>query len=114
MLMALRPSATWLSIHSRWISHAEGVATGFGAGGRGGGFCSSSAVSAAFSAQIPVATPGDFASRSIRRIVLRSTPSTRAISRWDLPASSKVWTEIRKFGFKTFTPGPFSRKKGLA
>ena len=39
MLMALRPSVTWLSIQSRWISHAEGVATGFGAGGRGGGFC---------------------------------------------------------------------------
>src|SRR6266404_233086 len=39
MLMALRPSATWLSIQSRWISHAEGVATGFRAGGHPGGFC---------------------------------------------------------------------------
>ena len=112
MLMALRPSATWPSIHSRWISHAEGVATGFGAGGRGGGFCPTSVVSTDFSAQIPVATPGEFASRAMRRIVLRSTPSTRAISRWDLPPSSKVWIEIRKFGFKTFTPGPlFSQKR---
>src|SRR6202522_4695879 len=48
----------------------------------------------------------------MRRIVLRSTPRTRSISRWDLPASSRVWTEIRKFGFKTFTPGPFSAEKG--
>ena len=47
----------------------------------------------------------------MRRIVLRSTPSTRSISRWDLPASSRVWTEIRKFGFKTFTPRPFFRRK---
>jgi hypothetical protein len=51
------------------------VTTGFGAGGRGGGFWSgSSTVLAAFSAQFPVATLGDFASRAIRRIVLRSTP----------------------------------------
>jgi hypothetical protein len=41
-------------------------------------------------------------------------PSTRSISRWDLPASSRVWTEIRKFGFKTFTPDPFSAEKGLS
>jgi hypothetical protein len=72
-------------------------------------------VKAGFSVQIPVATPGDFDSRAMRRIVLRSTPSTRHISRCDFPASIKVWTEIRKLGFKTFTPGhPSFRKKGLA
>lgn len=57
---------------------------------------------------IPGGHPGGFDCCWMRRIVLRSTPSTRSISRWDLPASSKVWTEIRKFGFKTFTPrAPF-------
>src|SRR5271156_3807386 len=50
----------------------------------------------------------------MRRIVLRSTPSTREISRCDFPAFSKVWTEIRKLGFKTFTPGPFFSQKGLS
>jgi hypothetical protein len=50
----------------------------------------------------------------VRRASRKSitTPSTRAISRWDLPASSNVWIEIRKLGFKTFTPGPFFREKG--
>jgi hypothetical protein len=42
---------------------------------------------------------------------LRSTPSTRHISRCDFPASSKVWTEIRKLAFKTFTPSPFRKKR---
>jgi hypothetical protein len=69
---------------------------------------------AAFPAQIPVATPEDFDSWAMRRIVLRSTPITRSISRWALPASSNVWIAIRKFGFKTFTPGPLFAKKGAA
>ena len=37
------------------------------------------------------------------RIVLRSMPVARSISRWLAPASSKVQTVVCKCGFKTFT-----------
>jgi hypothetical protein len=49
--------------------------------------------------------------RATRRTVFESMPITRAISRCALPASSRVWIEIRKFGFKTFNSGAFSRGK---
>ena len=88
MLMALRPRATWLSIHSRWISQAEGVRQRFPEPVAGVGDFDPQA--AAFPAEKPVATPGHFASRAIRRTVLGSTPTTREISRCALPACSSV------------------------
>lgn len=36
-------------------------------------------------------------------MVLRSTPVSRAISRWLVPVASSVATVVRLFGFKTFT-----------
>lgn len=38
------------------------------------------------------------------RMVLRSTRVMRAISRWLLPAASRVRTVVCRCGFKTFTP----------
>lgn len=38
-----------------------------------------------------------------RRMVLQSTPVSRAISRWLVPVASSVATVVRLFGFKTFT-----------
>ncbi len=57
-----------------------------------------------------VATPGEFAvgsaanRRWYARIVLRSMPVTRSISRWPAPARSSVQIVVCKCGFKTFTP----------
>ena len=68
-------------------------------GGRGGGSSPSGSV----------ATPGEFAAPSANlrwyeRIVLRSMPVTRSISRWLAPASSRVRRVVCRCGFKTFTP----------
>jgi hypothetical protein len=58
----------------------------------------------------PVDTPGEFAVAAAAkrfwypRIVLRSIPVTRSISRWLAPASSKVQMVVCRCGFKTFTP----------
>ena len=64
----------------------------------------------------PVAIPGEFvptpslAARSSRRIVLRSTPVKRSISRCPRTWRSSVSTVIRRCAFKTFTfPPPFKR-----
>src|SRR5262245_7012535 len=108
MLIALRPSWSCASIHARCGSHADpdaetaevvpavvSVAVGGGTasgppsnpGGRGGG------ISFAAVAE-PVATPGVFAAAAYTpayaRIVLRSTPVRRAISRWLVPRASSV------------------------
>ena len=58
-----------------------------------------------------MATPGELAAAAAKRfwyarIVLRSIPVTRSISRWLAPASSKVQTVVCRCGFKTFTPLP--------
>ena len=95
MLMALRPRRTCASIHGRWASQAETAK----AGGRGGGFWGPSAN---FPAGKSVATPGDFDIAAYRRMVLRSTPVTRSISRWLAPFCSSVCRVIRKCDFKTF------------
>ena len=97
MLCAFRPSPTCVSIQSRYGSQADAAAV-TGAGGQGGGVCSGSPTE-------PVATPGEFAATAYRRIVLRSTPVRRSISRWLAPLASNVWMVIRKCCFKTFTPG---------
>ena len=106
MLCALRPSWTCASIHARCGSHAEGVYGGFAfalpasrAGGRGGGISD-------VAPSEPVATPEGFADLTWRRIVLRSTPVRRSISRYVTPCFSSVSMAMRKCGFKTFTPGP--------
>ena len=57
----------------------------------------------------PVTTPGEFAAAAAKRLwyarmVLRSMPVTRSISRWLAPASSKVQMVVCRCGFKTFTP----------
>ena len=89
---------------------------GIGAGGRGGGF--SAAGIAVSRPSEPVATPGDFASagacpsRAMRRMVLRSTPIRRSISRWPRPWRSSVSTVIRRCGLKTFTPRAPDQKGG--
>ncbi len=44
-------------------------------------------------------------------MVLRSTPVTRAISRWVLPACSSVAIVMRIFGFKTFNSAPLLEKR---
>lgn len=45
--------------------------------------------------------------------VLRSTPVSRAISRWLVPVASSVATVVRLFGFKTFTlRAPFDGRRG--
>ena len=60
----------------------------------------------------PMATPGEFApvpsleARSRRRIVLRSTPVRRSISRCPRPWRSSVSTVIRRCDFKTFNSPP--------
>jgi hypothetical protein len=109
LLTALRPSCTCDSIHARCGSHAEmlaarGATSGStaSAGGRGGGICPSGPGG-------PVATPGEFASRSRRRMVLRSTPVRRSISRWLAPPRRNVAMVMRKCAFKTFTPCSSSR-----
>ena len=61
-----------------------------------------------FAAADPVARVGEFGSGPVvpsarRRMVLRSTPVSRAISRWLVPVASSVATVVRLFGFKTFT-----------
>jgi hypothetical protein len=48
-------------------------------------------------------------------MVLRSTPVSRAISRWLVPVASSVATVVRLFGFKTFTlhaPLRWSKRQG--
>jgi hypothetical protein len=61
-----------------------------------------------FAATDPVARAGEFGSGPVvpstrRRMVLRSTPVSRTISRWLVPVASSVATVVRLFGFKTFT-----------
>lgn len=71
--------------------------------GGGGGFCGGADGSGA--AGEPVATPGEFAGPAAAwylRIVLRSMPVMRAISRWLAPLASSVWMVVFLFGFKTF------------
>jgi len=81
------------------VTGAGGVCGG-GSGGQGGGVAG----------ELPVATPGEFAGGAVRRfcydrIVLRSIPVNRSISRWLLPARSRVSIVVCMCGFKTFTPG---------
>ncbi len=57
-------------------------------------------------AQIGGTTPEEFAASATRRIVFRSTPVRRAISRCVAPPCSSVSMVIRKCDFKTFTPSP--------
>src|SRR6185312_12195299 len=105
MLWALRPSCTCSSIQARCSSQAERAVLGGEAGGRGGGICPSRTSLSRPSE--PVATPGEFAARSARprrRIVLRSTPVMRSISRWLVPLDSNVRTVICTCDFKTFNP----------
>src|SRR6185437_7945026 len=105
MLWALRPSCTCSSIQARCSSQAEQPVLGAGAGGRGGGICPSRTSLLPLSE--PVATPGEFAARSARprrRIVLRSTPVMRSISRWLVSLDSSVRTVICRCDFKTFNP----------
>ena len=102
MLTALRPSWTCASIQARCGSQAEGgdrqppggdgtksVTTPASAGGRGGGVWP-------LEGSEPVATLGDFAARTYRRIVFRSTPVRRSISRWVAPLASNVAIVMRK------------------
>src|SRR5882757_7704268 len=103
--MALRPRRTCASIHSRCPSQAErayAAATGGGigtpaaltTGGQGGGF------SAPLGGSDPVAGVEEFDStviaaanwRRILRIVFRSTPVLRLISRCCKPLPSSVFT----------------------
>jgi hypothetical protein len=73
-----------------------------------------------FAATGPVATAGQLGSGPVapsarRRMVLRSTPVSRAISRWLVPVASSVATVVRLFGFKTFTlhaPLRWSKRQG--
>jgi hypothetical protein len=96
--MALRRRRSCASMKARCGSHAEMVAGE--AGGRGGGICG----------RKPVDTPGDFAATAAAkrfwyaRMVLRSMPVTRSISRWLAPVPSKVQMVVCRCGFKTFTP----------
>ncbi len=66
-------------------------------GGQGGGVCDASGSE-------PVAGVEDFAYCAYRRMVLRSTPVRRSISRWLTPCPSSVSMVVRRCGFKTFTP----------
>src|SRR5436190_14612499 len=81
-----------------------------GGRGRGGGISMGVPVAGVeeFAAADPVARMGEFGSDPVvpsakRRMVLRSTPVSRAISRWLVPVASSVATVVRLFGFKTFT-----------
>ena len=70
-----------------------------GAGGRGGGLWPEPGSE-------PVATPGEFERIAYRRIVLRSTPVRREISRWLTPQRTRVSIVTRIWLFRTFTPLP--------
>ena len=91
---------------ARWGSQAEAV-TAAGVGGRGGGVCGAGP---AATADEPVATLEEFAAAAATnrfwyaRIVLRSIPVTRSITRWLAPDASSVPIVVCKCGFKTFTP----------
>jgi hypothetical protein len=69
-----------------------------GAGGRGGGIC-------APTSEEPVATPGGICHRlGIAANGFAVHPVRRSISRWGVPVLSRVWTVMRRYGFKAFTP----------
>ena len=64
---------------------------------------------------VPVATPGEFAAAigfAYRRMVLRSMPVRRSISRWLAPRALSVSMVQRKCAFKTFTPSSPIRVRG--
>jgi hypothetical protein len=73
-----------------------------------------------FAVADPVARVEEFGSGPVvpsarPRMVLRSTPVSRAIARWLVPVASNVATVVRLFGFKTFTfhaPLRWSKGKG--
>jgi hypothetical protein len=90
---------------ARCGSQAE-VVDATAVGGQGGGICGAGPVDASAES---VTTPGEVAAAAANRfwyvrIVLRSIPVTRSISRWLAPASSSVQIVVCKCGFKTFTP----------
>lgn len=95
----------------------ERASFGAWAAGRGGGFCSPEIPLS--QPPEPVAAPGEFASvpaisRLMQRIVLRSTPVIRSISRCVAPFPSSVCTVVvRRCDFKTFS-SRFPRAKGAA
>ena len=110
MLMALRPRVTWLSIHSRWISQAEGVAAVLEPVAGVGDF--DSPIRQLFPQKSRWPPRGNLPHVRYRRIVLRPPRSPVQSRAGPCPPAAAFEIEIRKFGFKTFnSSAPFFAKR---